>query len=105
MDCLKGMKHIPNNTIDLVITDPPFAIDFKAKRNNYHRTASRVLDGYNEIHKEEYYDFTLKWMNEVYRTLKEASSMYLFSGWNNLYSIGSQIVIFYFFPLKINHNL
>ncbi len=38
MDCIEGMKLIPRNTIDLVITDPPFAIDFKAKRSNYNRT-------------------------------------------------------------------
>ena len=35
MDCVEGMKCIPNNTIDLVVTDPPFAINFKAKRNKY----------------------------------------------------------------------
>ncbi|MEA3431379.1 MAG: site-specific DNA-methyltransferase [candidate division WOR-3 bacterium] len=84
MDCIEGMKYIPDSTIDLVITDPPFAIDFKAKRNNYHRTASRVLEGYNEIPKDKYYDFTIKWMKEVYRILKESGSMYVFSGWNNL---------------------
>jgi len=87
MDCIEGMKLIPNNTIDLVITDPPFAIDFKAKRNNYHRTSSRVLEGYNEIPKEKYYDFTFKWMKEVYRVLKDSGSMYVFSGWNNLKDI------------------
>lgn len=87
MDCIEGMKGIPNDTIDIVITDPPFAIDFKAKRNNYHRTASRVIEGYNEIPKEEYYGFTLKWMKEVYRVLKNSGSMYVFSGWNNLKDI------------------
>jgi len=87
MDCIEGMKAIPNDTIDLIITDPPFAIDFKAKRNNYHRTSSRVIEGYNEIPKEEYYDFTLKWMKEAYRVLKESGSMYVFSGWNNLKDI------------------
>lgn len=87
IDCLEGMKSIPNNSIDLVVTDPPFAIDFKAKRNNYNRTASRVLEGYNEIPKEKYYDFTLKWMKEIYRVLKESGSMYVFSGWNNLKDI------------------
>ncbi|HOK08621.1 MAG TPA: site-specific DNA-methyltransferase [Candidatus Hydrogenedens sp.] len=87
MDCIEGMKYISDNTIDLVITDPPFAIDFKAKRNNYHRTQSRVLEGYNEIPKEEYYDFTHKWMREVYRVLKDSGSMYVFSGWNNLKDI------------------
>ncbi|HCG76893.1 MAG: site-specific DNA-methyltransferase [bacterium (Candidatus Ratteibacteria) CG_4_10_14_3_um_filter_41_18] len=87
MDCIEGMKYIPDNTVDLVVTDPPFAIDFKAKRSNYHRTASRVLEGYNEISKEKYYDFTVKWMEEVYRILKESGSMYVFSGWNNLKDI------------------
>ncbi|MBC8526224.1 MAG: site-specific DNA-methyltransferase [Candidatus Cloacimonetes bacterium] len=87
VDCVVGMKNIPENTVDLVVTDPPFAIDFKAKRSNYHRTASRVLEGYNEIPKEEYYDFTVKWIKEVYRILKESGSMYVFSGWNNLKDI------------------
>ncbi|MGQ9702755.1 MAG: DNA-methyltransferase [bacterium] len=87
IDCIEGMKYIPDSTVDLVITDPPFAIDFKAKRNNYHRTASRVIDGYNEIPKEAYLAFTLNWMKEVYRVLKESGSMYVFSGWNNLKDI------------------
>ena len=87
MDCLEGMKYISDKTIDLIITDPPFAIDFKAKRNNYHRIAARVLEGYNEIPKEKYYDFTFKWMRDAYRILKESGSMYIFSGWNNLKDI------------------
>jgi site-specific DNA-methyltransferase (adenine-specific) len=81
------MKTIPNEKIDLVITDPPFAIDFKAKKSNYNRTASRVLSGYNEIKAEDYYDFTNVWMKEVYRILKKSGSMYVFSGWNNLKDI------------------
>jgi site-specific DNA-methyltransferase (adenine-specific) len=87
IDCIEGMRHIPDSTIDLVITDPPFAIEFKAKRSNYHRTQTRVLEGYVEIPKEEYYKFTLQWMKEVYRVLKESGSMYIFSGWNNLKDI------------------
>ena len=87
MDCIGGMRLIPDDTIDLVITDPPFAIDFKPKKSNYNRTQSRVLDGYNEIPKEKYYEFTLQWMKEVYRILKEPGSMYVFSGWNNLKDI------------------
>lgn len=86
-DCVEGMKSIPDNTVDLVITDPPFAIEFKAKRSNYNRIASRVLEGYNEIPKEKYYDFTVNWMKECFRILKESGSMYVFSGWNNLKDI------------------
>ena len=88
MDCIEGMKSkIPDNSIDLIITDPPFGIDFKPHRSNYHRTQSSVMEGYNEIKKEEYYDFTYKWLKEAYRVLKETGSMYVFSGWNNLKDI------------------
>jgi len=83
-DALELMKDIPSQIVDLIITDPPFAIEFKAKRNNYHRTQERVIDGYNEIPKEQYYDFTIKWMKEAYRILKDTGSMYVFSGWTNL---------------------
>ena len=55
-ECRCGTNHsIPYKTIDLNVTYPPFAIDFKAKKANYNRTASRVLSGYNEIKVKDYY--------------------------------------------------
>jgi len=88
MDCIEGMKKfIPDESIDLIITDPPFAIEFKANRSNYHRTQSNVLTGYKEIKKDEYYEFTYNWMKEAYRVLKPDGSMYVFSGWSNLKDI------------------
>lgn len=88
LDCVEGLKAIvPNDSVDLIITDPPFGIDFKPHRNNYHRTQSSVLEGYNEIKKADYYEFTVKWMSEAYRVLKDTGSMYVFSGWNNLKDI------------------
>jgi site-specific DNA-methyltransferase (adenine-specific) len=102
IDCSEGMrKLIPDNSVDLVVTDPPFAIDFKAKRSNYNRTQSRVLEGYNEITQEKYYDFTLSWMKEVYRVLKNSGSMYVFSGWNNLKDILSVLDNLKF--ITVNH--
>ena len=86
-DCVIGSKGIPDEKVDLVVTDPPFAINFKSKKANYNRTASRVLSGYNEIKVEDYYDFTNTWMREAYRILKKSGSMYVFSGWNNLKDI------------------
>ena len=86
-DCIDGMKDIPDNKIDLVITDPPFAINFKPKKANYNRIASRVLPGYNEIESKDYYNFTYNWMSQINRVLKKSGSMYVFSGWNNLKDI------------------
>ena len=87
MDCRIGMKSIEKSSIDLIITDPPFAINFGSKRSNYNRTQSNVLEGYNEIESKDYYKFTLDWMNLACDALKESGSMYIFSGWNNLVDI------------------
>ncbi|MCS7229967.1 MAG: site-specific DNA-methyltransferase [Candidatus Kryptonium sp.] len=86
-DSLVLMKDIPNDSIDLIITDPPFAIDFKAKRNNYNRDPDKVLEGYNEIPKEKYYEFSVNWISQAYRILKPTGSMFVFSGWTNLKDI------------------
>lgn len=86
-DCIEGMKSIPKDKIDLVITDPPFAINFGARKANYNRTPSLVISGYNEIKADDYYDFTRSWVREVFRILKRTGSMYVFSGWNNLRDI------------------
>ena len=86
-DCISGMDIIPDESIDLVITDPPFGIDFKATRQNYNRTASRVLEGYNEIKGEDYFEFTMSWLSSVHRILKTSGSIYIFSGWNYLRDI------------------
>jgi len=90
-DCIDGMRDIPPNTVDLIVTDPPFAIKFKATKQNYNRTASRVMEGYNEIKQKDYYEFTSKWMSQAFRILKESGSMYVFSGWNNLKDILNSI--------------
>lgn len=87
LDCRQGLTLLPDGFIDLVITDPPFAIQFRAQRPNYHRTPEHVLEGYNEIAASEYYAFTLDWMQQVHRVLKDSGSMYVFSGWNNLKDI------------------
>ncbi len=86
-DCILGMIELQPKIIDLIVTDPPFAINFKASKANYNRIASRVIKGYNEIKPEDYYDFTYSWMSEAYRILKDSGSMYVFSGWNNLKDI------------------
>ena len=86
-DALSLIKDVPTETVDLVVTDPPFAIDFRACRNNYNRSGFHVLEGYREILPEEYGAFTCSWMKETYRVLRPHGSMYVFSGWNRLKDI------------------
>ena len=86
-DCISGMRDMPSECVDLIITDPPFAIGYGPVKQNYNRTASRVIPGYVEIPAGNYRDFTRSWIAQAYRILKPSGSMYVFSGWNNLKDI------------------
>lgn len=86
-DCIAGMASLPPASVDLMITDPPFAIEFSAKRANYNREDSRVLDGYADIPAERYADFSREWLVAARRLLKDTGSAFVFSGWNNLKDI------------------
>jgi len=86
-DALELMRSIPSDVIDLIVTDPPFAIDFKAKRLNYNREGSNVMEGYVEVPADEYATFTYTWLKEAYRVLQKSGSLYVFSGWNRLQDI------------------
>jgi len=57
MDCLEGLKKIPNNSIDLIITDPPYNV--------------LALDWDKEI------DWN-KLSKELFRILKDFGSVYVF---------------------------
>ena len=86
-DALALLPEVPEGMVDLIVTDPPFAIDFKAHRLNYNRKGSNVLEGYQEVAGDDYGEFTRHWMAEAARVLAPDGSMYVFSGWNRLKEI------------------
>lgn len=86
-DALDLLPRIPAGSIDLIVTDPPFAIEFKAQRMNYNRTGANVIEGYREIPGEDYAAFTRAWMDEAFRVLSPRGSLYVFSGWNRLIDV------------------
>ncbi|UCH05915.1 MAG: site-specific DNA-methyltransferase [Candidatus Thorarchaeota archaeon] len=77
------MGRLPDGSIDLVIADPPFGIDFDGKSGAYNRDASLVVEGYEEV-SESYDEFTKSWIREIPRVLKSDGSAFIFSGWTNL---------------------
>lgn len=84
MDCIAGMSLLPAGSVDLIVTDPPFAIGFGARKANYNRTAANVLEGYGEVGAADYAGFSRRWIGAAHRVLADSGSMYVFSGWNNL---------------------
>lgn len=79
-DCLEGMKRIPNHSIDLVVTDPPYKMTKRGKscRPNWmpDNMGENVFNG--EI------PDTKEWMSEVYRVLKDETHFYTFTSINDI---------------------
>ncbi|MEW6772440.1 MAG: site-specific DNA-methyltransferase [Bacteroidota bacterium] len=88
IDCIQGSKkYLKDNSIDLIITDPPYGIQGDQLHKHYNRDESKVIDGYVEIPKEQYAEFSLQWIKEAERVLKPGGSIYIVSGYTNLVHI------------------
>ena len=87
-DCIENIsKRIDENSIDLIIADPPFGISFDGKGSQYNRKSEFVVNGYSEITREDYLEFSKGWIKAIYPVLKETGSAYIISGWTNLKDI------------------
>lgn len=87
-DCRDGSKkHLKDNSVDLIITDPPYAIEGDKLDRHYNRDESNVIGGYIEIPKAEYAQFSLEWIQQAERVLRPGGSIYIVSGYTNLVDI------------------
>jgi len=84
-DCIQGAKkYLKSNSIDLIISDPPYGINGDKLDKHYNRDESNVLNGYVEVSAKEYPEFSLKWIKEAERVLRPGGSIYIVSGYSQL---------------------
>ncbi len=87
-DCIQGCKkHIPNDFVDLIITDPPYGIGGEGLHKHYNRKEEFVIDGYIEVPAKEYPHFSREWIKEAHRILRPGGSIYIVSGYTHLIHI------------------
>lgn len=87
-DCIQGMrKHVADNSIDLIFTDPPYGIAGDELDVHYNRDESNVVPGYIDIPLDQYRQFSIDWINECERVLRPGGSIYIVSGYTNLHHI------------------
>jgi site-specific DNA-methyltransferase (adenine-specific) len=101
-DCLPILQSIPSNVIDLIVTDPPYGINYKSGKQNYDTRKEQP----NIKDRPEYFDgiigdntFPIEWIKEAYRILKEHSAVYVFCH-RKTYSQAEQEILFAGFDIK-----
>ena len=88
---IKDMTMWNNVKADLIITDPPFGINFSGKNGNYHRNVNNVVDGYVEWSVKEYGKKITQLLECIHKNLQENGQALIFSGWNNSNIIHDEI--------------
>jgi len=92
MDCLEGLKQLEDNSIDCIITDPPYNINLNPPRK---KTKSINNDNFSRE------DFIIQldlWFKEMDRVLKNNSFLIVFVGWSSIPEF--RVVLDKYFILK-----
>jgi len=87
-DALKVLKHLPSESVDLVVTDPPYNISQENKKitrkylssKMHKRNSDIILDfgDWDKMSEVEYKIFTEIWFKEIARILKKKSWFFSF---------------------------
>ena len=74
-DCLELMKNIPDGSVDLVLTDPPYGMDFQSHFRK---------EMYSKIGNDKVLDWLESYVDECFRILKDNTAVYFFCSWHNI---------------------
>ncbi|MDS5469249.1 site-specific DNA-methyltransferase [Streptococcus pneumoniae] len=77
-DVLEFMETIPDNKIDLIVTDPPYLINYKTNwRKEKHKFSNVIKNDNNPELIKEY-------IKECYRILKDDTAIYIFCSFDKV---------------------
>jgi DNA modification methylase len=76
-DCLDVIRHLPNESFDAAVTDPPFMLGAASAR----KSADKVI-GWADINNASHWYSA--WMGEAWRTLRPHGCLWIFANWRSL---------------------
>lgn len=84
MDCISGLKMLDSNSVDLVVTDPPYGIKYYSNWSNdkKYRNKVKTVDGI--LNDSENIDFLEVVAKELYRAQKNNTHLYWFTRWDKV---------------------
>lgn len=74
-DCLDILKELPDKSIDLLLTDAPYGMNFQSN----HRHLK-----HKKIENDDNLNWLLEWCEQIARVVKEKSHLYFFCSWHNV---------------------
>ena len=78
-DCLEVMKGIPDNSVDLIVTDPPYNTGMSQKKTSGSTRLSHFFD--DDYIEEDYQKLVDNCCKEFWRLLKDDKRIYIFMNW------------------------
>jgi len=84
MDCIEGMKHLGDNSIDFIITDPPYGISNKnnlCKKGNKIVNTNDYFGHFDDFNcKASYIEFINPVLDQLVRVIKDGGCIVIFLG-------------------------
>ena len=82
-DCLELMKNIPDNSVDMILTDPPYKITARGNGGNSGGMFQKKEVNNGKVFKVNDLDIE-DWLPEFYRVLKDGTHCYIMTNNKNI---------------------
>lgn len=87
-DAIEVMRQWPDATFDHCITDPPFNMSKKQGLGWAFSSHVTMQEEWDIFSKDEYLQFTMQWLSEICRLVKENGNIFVFGSYHNIYTVG-----------------
>jgi len=74
-DCFDMLRRTESNSIDLVLTDPPYGMDYQSNNRK---------DKHKKIEGDSSLEWLPDWINEIKRVSKDDSHLYIWCSWHKV---------------------
>tara|TARA_B100001123_G_C15331170_1_gene1031289 strand:+ start:3401 stop:4480 length:1080 start_codon:yes stop_codon:yes gene_type:complete len=90
---LEVLKLLPNKSVDLIFADPPYNLQLKDTLYRPDQTTvEAVTNDWDKFEDYEAYDrFSIKWLTECKRILKDSGALWVIGSYHNILRLGANI--------------
>lgn len=77
-DCIEGIKRIESESIDLVVTDPPYLMNYQSNRRVKSKQFKKIIND------KDGHGLLRTYFKECHRVMKKNTAIYCFCSWHNV---------------------